>query len=177
MKTASAMASSLIKKELRKAFPKTKFSVRSDNFANGSSVDISWTDGPTTNQVDKISKKYQYGHFDGMIDMYEYSNNREDIPQAKWVQTSRDLSNEMRLQASKIAKNHYADLENIPAPETVEDLGNSFTAFTRCYNWYDIAYSILSKIDLTDANGIKEDPDWTGGSLYDGFIADKAEAM
>jgi len=171
MKTASAMAGSMIKKELKNIFPKTKFSVKSDNFANGSSVDVSWTDGPTTEQVNLIIKKYQYGHFDGMIDMYEYSNNREDIPQAKWVGTSRDLSNEMRLQASKVAKNHYADLENVQAPETVEDLGKSFTAFNRYYNWYDLAYMILSKIDLTDAKGIEEDPNFTGGSICEGFLA------
>ena len=35
--------------------------------------------------AEKIVSKYQYGHFDGMNDIYEYSNSREDIPQAKYI--------------------------------------------------------------------------------------------
>jgi hypothetical protein len=96
MKTDSAKAAKLIKQELTKAFPSTKFSVTSDNYSMGCSVSINWTDGPTAEQVEAYSNKYQYGHFDGRVDLYEYSNSREDIPQAKYVQTSRDMSDETR---------------------------------------------------------------------------------
>jgi glyceraldehyde-3-phosphate dehydrogenase/erythrose-4-phosphate dehydrogenase len=95
MKTEAAQAATEIRKELKLKFPGFKFSVRSSNFSMGNSVDIDWTDGPTTEQVDAIVDKYQYGHFDGSIDMYEYSNKREDIPQAKFVQTQRSMSAEI----------------------------------------------------------------------------------
>ena len=59
----------LIRVQLKKNFPGIKFSVRSSSFANGSSVDISWTDGPTESAVDSITGVFAYGCFDAMIDM------------------------------------------------------------------------------------------------------------
>jgi len=94
MRTQAAKAASAIKAELKAAFPGIKFSVTSSNFSNGNSVSIHWVDGPTSEAVDSITGKYQYGHFDGMIDLYEYSNTREDIPQAKFVSCSRQMSPE-----------------------------------------------------------------------------------
>lgn len=94
--TGSAQAAAAIREELKTNFKGVKFSVTSDNFANGNSVDISWTDGPTEDEVKEISSKYQYGHFNGMEDIYEYSNSREDIPQAKYVSENREQSEETR---------------------------------------------------------------------------------
>lgn len=96
MKTQAALAAKAIKTELKAAFPKVKFSVTSDNFSGGNSVRISWVDGPTYDLVAAITKKYQYGHFDGMTDSYEYSNNRDDIPQAKFVQNQRTVSEQRK---------------------------------------------------------------------------------
>jgi len=90
--SSQASAAKLIKAELQEAFPGIKFSVTSDSFSMGDSVDIRWTDGPTTKEVDAISGKYQYGHFDGMTDMYEHTNSRDDIPQSKYVHSSRTKS-------------------------------------------------------------------------------------
>lgn len=94
-KSSAANASAAIKAELKTVFPNVKFSVKSDNFSMGNSVHVSWTDGPTANQVQEITGKYQYGHFNGMEDIYEYSNNREDIPQAKYVSEHREISEEV----------------------------------------------------------------------------------
>jgi hypothetical protein len=94
-KSSAANASAAIKAELKKIFPDIKFSVTSDTFSMGNSVHISWTDGPTSKQVEEITDKYQYGHFDGMTDMYEYTNSREDIPQAKYVSAHRKISEEL----------------------------------------------------------------------------------
>lgn len=54
-----AHAAKLIKQELKKEFPKTKFSVVSAN-GRGSSVTIEWQDGPTEENVNSIIKKYQF---------------------------------------------------------------------------------------------------------------------
>jgi len=96
MKSSQSSAASLIKKDLKKAFPAVKFSVRSSSFAGGNAVDVGWIDGPTVDSVDDIVKKYQYGHFDSMNDMYEYSSVDKSIPQAKYVQTHRSYSDEVR---------------------------------------------------------------------------------
>lgn len=93
-KSSTAQCADAIRAELKEKFTGVKFSVRSSIFAGGDSVDIDWTDGPTRDQVENVICKYQYGHFDGMNDIYEYSNCRKDLPQAKYVMTSRQMSKE-----------------------------------------------------------------------------------
>lgn len=82
----AAQAAKAIRKELKAAFPGVKFSVRSENFAGGNAVNVTWSD-PAADQkaVNELVKKYQYGHFNGMDDIYEYSNTNSDLPQAKYV--------------------------------------------------------------------------------------------
>lgn len=87
-----AAAAAAIRKELKAFYPAVAFSVRSSSFSGGDAVDLTWTDGPTIAAIEAIVKKYQYGHFDGSIDLYEYSNRRDDIPQTKFVQVRRDWS-------------------------------------------------------------------------------------
>lgn len=62
----------LIRKALRVAFPATKFSVRSESYSGGSSIDIRWTDGPTSAEVDEVSGGFAGGGFDGSIDLHYY---------------------------------------------------------------------------------------------------------
>jgi len=92
--TQAANCAGTIKEELKKVFPGVKFSVKSSNFSMGDSVDVSWEDGPTSDLVNDVISKYQYGHFDGMTDMYEYTNRRDDFPQSKYVHGSRQMSKE-----------------------------------------------------------------------------------
>lgn len=92
MKTQSAICAKAIKAELTKMYPSIKFEVRSENFSMGNAVRIGYTDGPTTDEIEKTTDKYQYGHFDGMTDYYDNSNVRNDIPQAKYITVSRHMS-------------------------------------------------------------------------------------
>lgn len=59
----------LIRAALAKAFPGTTFSVRSDVYSGGSSIDVEWTDGPERREVEAVAGTYAMGGFDGMIDM------------------------------------------------------------------------------------------------------------
>jgi len=59
----------LIRKQLKKAFPKAKFSVRSDRYAGGSAIRVSWFDGPSVRVVETITNPFRGAGFDGMIDM------------------------------------------------------------------------------------------------------------
>lgn len=104
-KTAAANCAAAIRAELKAAFVGVKFSVTSDTFSGGNSVHIDWTDGPTVKEVEAITSKYQYGHFNGMEDLYEDSNSREDIPQAKYIQEQRRMSDTAK--ADILAKNEY----------------------------------------------------------------------
>lgn len=86
-----------IRAELRQAFPGVRFSVRSERFSGGDSIDVRWADGPSSNRVREIVDKYKQGDFDGMTDSYNYSptNFNKQHGSAKYVQVQRDISAEM----------------------------------------------------------------------------------
>ena len=46
--SGAVLTANLIKKRLTALYPRVKFSVTSDTFSMGDSVDIRWTDGPTS---------------------------------------------------------------------------------------------------------------------------------
>jgi len=64
-----AETAKLIRKALKKSFPGVKFSVRSSVYAGGASIDVGWTDGPSSKAVESVAGAYAGGGFDGMIDM------------------------------------------------------------------------------------------------------------
>ncbi|MFL5909462.1 MAG: LPD29 domain-containing protein, partial [Gaiellaceae bacterium] len=62
-------AAKMIRADLKAAFPATKFRVYQ---SRGGSINVEWTDGPTTKRVDEILDKYDGKGFDGMIDLAYY---------------------------------------------------------------------------------------------------------
>lgn len=98
MKTQSALCASAIKAQLKKEFPAIKFSVRSDNFSMGDSVNISYQDGVPVSMVEAVTDKFQYGSFDGMTDCYISDNRNDLIPQTKYISIRREMSDGVRSQ-------------------------------------------------------------------------------
>lgn len=92
-----ARAAANIKEELSRKFPGVSFSVRSDSFAGGDSVDVRWENGPTSKEVDQILAKYTEGSFDGMVDLYEYDSSSygkavdEVLGRSKYVHSHREI--------------------------------------------------------------------------------------
>lgn len=58
----------LIRKALGESFEGIKFSVRSSVYAGGSSINVSWVDGPNLAQVEAVAKVFEGSYFDGSID-------------------------------------------------------------------------------------------------------------
>lgn len=83
-----------IRIELKAAFPGVTFSVKSRRFSMGDAIDVSWTDGPVSAQVQAIINKYSAGSFDGMQDLYTYSGEAftKAFGDAKYVHSKRSLS-------------------------------------------------------------------------------------
>ncbi len=110
--TQSAQAAKEIRKILKKAYPTIKFSVRSRNFSMGDAVDVSWNLGPMTEKVEALISHFQYGHFDGMTDYYENSNDIEGLPQAKYVHAQRNYYTPEEIENHKIkfGSPEYKDL-------------------------------------------------------------------
>lgn len=100
--TQSAQTAKAIRQLLKAQYPTVKFSVTSDNFANGNSVDVCWNLGPTTKDINKLISDFQYGHFNGMEDIYEYSNNMKNMPQAKFIHASREYETQEEIANNKI---------------------------------------------------------------------------
>jgi hypothetical protein len=62
----------LLRQALKRTFLGVKFSVRSDVYAGGASIDVSWTDGPTTQAVKALADEYAGADFDAMQDLKTY---------------------------------------------------------------------------------------------------------
>lgn len=113
MKSQVALAAQQIRKILKEKFPKIKFTVKSSNYSNGDSIHVEYTNGILPELVEKEIKQYQYGTFDGMTDMYEYTNSREDIPQTKYLFVSRKITPDVKAKVkSDIAKSFGLKDEN-----------------------------------------------------------------
>lgn len=148
-KSSSANCAAAIREELKKEFEKVKFSVKSSNFSGGDSVSIEWTDGPTSEQVDGVVKKYQYGHFNGMDDIYEYSNSREDIPQSKYVHTNREISDEVKNIVLESLRSFYS--------EDVEEYQLRQDCYRILYKNAIPSGAIVTGLETTGKNGLLED--------------------
>lgn len=96
-----------LRKELKLTFPGIEFRVRSNSYSMGDSIHISWTLGPTENRVQAVSRKYQYGWFDGMEDLYNFDHSPESqavgaiLGQSKYVLEQRKIPGELVDQVGK----------------------------------------------------------------------------
>jgi hypothetical protein len=85
MRTPSAQAATLIRKELKQAG--IKASVTSKRYSGGSSITVraDALDSASSKALElNLKSKYCYGHFNGMDDCYEYTN-RNELPKASYI--------------------------------------------------------------------------------------------
>ncbi len=118
-----AAAAKLIRAELKKNG--IKASVRASTASMTSSVNINLTDcvAPwVMKEIKLFCSKFQYGDFDGMTDSYNYSNNRDDLPQVRFVFVHNGRSDDDRQRAYDYLRAGFAGYENAPAK--YEDAAN-----------------------------------------------------
>lgn len=126
MKTTSAKTAKHCKQFLQNKFPDIKFSVTSSNFAGGNSISVKWEDGVDSDLIKPITNAYQYGNFNGMIDMYEMNNRNDSIPQVKYATTSRSFSNEAQELAKRMVSNKFGIDIDTPENTYLENHVNTF---------------------------------------------------
>lgn len=105
-----AGAAKAIRAELKKHG--IKASVRAKCYSGGSSVDVCIEADvlPATREaIETFCKRFQYGHFDGMTDCYNYSNVNDDLPQVTFVFVNVDYSEKIRTEA----KGYVASISGI----------------------------------------------------------------
>lgn len=117
MKTNAAKAAALLKAEIKKAYPGLNVRVKSENYSGGNSINVYLNDQDkeVVNAIELMAGKYEMGHFDGMNDIYEYSNCNDDIPQVKFAFVNNNLSEEKRQTIWDSVRPHYAALCDLPA--------------------------------------------------------------
>lgn len=116
------IATKNIRTQLKAAFKGVKFSVRNRDHG---SIDISWTDGPTTAKVEDITRKYQRGSFNGMEDIYENAASpwNHVFGGAKYVFTHRDFSADLITRAIEAVFVEYSgNLTETPKPSAEDYL-------------------------------------------------------
>ncbi len=98
-----------VRKVLKKAFPDTKFSVRSEIYSGGSSIDVRWTNGASEDKVEQVIGQYHGSDFDGMIDL-KSSNGR---PYGNdYIFCHRTVTDDIKLkEAQEIAKKYGVNEE------------------------------------------------------------------
>jgi hypothetical protein len=86
-----AGTAAMLRKALKAAFPGVKFSVRSQTYSGGASIDVEYTDGPALSDVEALCDTYRKVDFDGMTDSTSYraptliALDGEDMPVlARW---------------------------------------------------------------------------------------------
>lgn len=96
--SSGKLAAKNIRIQLRRTFRGTKFSVR---VRDHGSIDIEWSDGPTSAAVTAVIKPYQSGTFDGMEDIYRSAVSpwNSVFGGAKYVFTSRAVSDALIARA------------------------------------------------------------------------------
>ena len=116
-----AETAQFVRKALHSAFPGVKFSVRSRTYSGGASIDVTWTDGPSSEGVEAIVGRFAGATFDGMIDLKEYRealvNGQRVHYGADYVHTQRYLSGSyLRAVAERVARYYQ-----LPVPVIHDD--------------------------------------------------------
>lgn len=122
MRTEAAKAAAMIRKHLKENGIKAK--VTSQNYSGGNSINVKTYDllPATEKLVNEYLGQFEYGHFDGMTDCYNYSNVRDEIPQVKFVFLNNEYTNELLQKAWDWLRGYYDYFTD--APEKVEDAGH-----------------------------------------------------
>ncbi len=110
----------LVRAALKAAHPGVKFSVRSNSYAGGNSIDVAWTDGPTEATVDRTAQLYAGATFDASADCKNYRGSalvsatgeiRDVHFCADFVFTRRTLSEAYKARLADLAREHLGDFD------------------------------------------------------------------
>jgi len=169
--TGAALTAKVIKKRLKALYPSVKFSVTSDVFSMGDSVDIRWTDGPFRETIEVITKPYQNGEFNSMEDMYEYKSIDPALgcEGAKYVMCHRKTSSELLAKLAVKAREHFGtelDPKDYDYHRRLTDIEKLFFPYTEAEpKWggaviegsaamSGLEYTVINDVDTRDNSEI-----------------------
>jgi hypothetical protein len=159
----------LIRAALKESFPSVKFSVRSKSYSGGSSINIGWTDGPTSAQVDAVADQFEGGYFDGMIDykgsVYHKLDGEPVHFCADFVFCNQRLSDELIARGIAVVVKEYGGCE----PITVAEYRNGGAWAWRSANGSDMGRALNQWLSgKSEASFL---------SAYEGMTAEKSATV
>lgn len=104
-----ARVATMIRKHMKAHGIAAKVTSSSASMMTEVTVRVSNMSPAAVREIEIYIGQFMYGHFDGMQDMYEHSNTRDDIPQAKFVTLDNRMSDEMRAEAEAFCADYWAD--------------------------------------------------------------------
>lgn len=112
--------------------------VTSSSYSGGNSVNVNVGDvtPAVRKHLESFVDQFQYGHFDGMNDIYEYSNDRDDIPQVKYTFLTVYYSDELEQKAYEFICNRFS-VGVVPASYTEVSYADETTCGSRIRNLVD----------------------------------------
>jgi Large polyvalent protein associated domain 29 len=188
-------AAQSIKKHLRETFG-IKARVSSSSYSGGSSIRIAYVGGPNTDIVEKSLTGLEYGSFDGMQDLYEYSKAPglvlfgQPVQQFKYSFVNREIPSSFWLTIAVEMSKHIRFADIHPC-ESIADFEKSFPKlFAGSWEWSNLVYKMFRNMHLvtSDFDGIEildffSHSAWEYGFIYsyngkaystlDGPIADQ----
>jgi Large polyvalent protein associated domain 29 len=121
---SSVEAAKAIRKELKRVYPDTKFSVTTE----APCVHVRYTNGPASDKVEKLLYRYQWGQFDSQSDGWDVVNREaraQGIPQAQMVLLHREISDEAwasMVDALRVKHRALEHVRHIPYCEMTDAL-------------------------------------------------------
>ena len=133
-----AQVAKLLKQKAKQLGIRVK-SAKSDSFSGGTSVSVRFNAGSDDNvkKFKEYASQFQSGHFDGMYDIYEYSNSRDDIPQTKYLMLHDDRADDILGDKLHYQNEYIANGENVTYPQFLYRLKDQ-SDNGKVYNWQTI---------------------------------------
>lgn len=149
-KSPAAQVAAAIKKYVKSLGVECR--VSSSYFSMGNSVDIYIEDQPPemVAKIKEFASQYQYGSFNGYEDLYEYTNKRNDIPQAKYVTVNNRMSDKLAQAIYEYVLKNYSGMEG--APDNYKD-GCNF----RNVNFNDYASGLVYRLYSGQDSGLYDE--------------------
>ena len=110
-----AAAAKAIRTQLKKHGIKGRVTCSTYSMGDSVSVHVKNVEPWAYKEIDTFCNQFQYGSFDGMQDLYEYTNNRDDIPQVKYVMVSNDFDDSWYQKAYDYLRSEWSDYQDKPA--------------------------------------------------------------
>lgn len=181
-----AETAKFVRKALKEHFPKQKFSVRSETYAGGASINVRWTNGVPESDVRAVVNQFKGADFDGMVDMKTYRNHWllpdgtvQLAKRAGSYSYDEEVYEKPHPDAKKVSFGaDFIFCERTIDEATKEQLARAVaTKLNLPYDgleskpyengmerWYDLLWKVSKTLDLTDFTGNNlhlrpEDPD------------------